>query len=73
MTEIFTDNLGNTYLFGTTYDPNTVVNPGVVGPVLQTFTGLCAGTTYEFILISFNGLGYSGYAGPITVYTLPVI
>ena len=71
MPKIFTDNLGNTYLFGATYDPNTVINPGVVGPVLQTFTGLCAGTTYEFILISFNGLGYSGYAGPITVYTLP--
>jgi len=71
MTEIFTDSQGNTYELGATFDPNTVLNPGITGSVTHTMTNLISGTTYEFIVVSYNNLGYSGYAGPLTVFILP--
>lgn len=71
MTDIIIDNQGNTYVFGATFGPNTSLNPGITGSVTHTFTNLISGTTYEFVVVAYNNLGYTGYAGPITVYVLP--
>jgi hypothetical protein len=56
---------GNIYIEGLTL-PN---NPGI-GTVNCVIGGLSADTPYEFIVVALNQNGYSGYAGPITVYTL---
>ena len=70
MTEIFTDNSGNTYTIGATVSPNTIINPGITGLVSYFFDNLIAGVTYEFVVVAYNGNGYSGYAGPITAYKI---
>jgi len=70
MTEIFTDNFGNTYSLGATVGPNILSNPGITGPVSYFFDNLVAGVTYEFVVVAYNGDGYSGYAGPITAYRI---
>lgn len=71
MPEIFTDNLGNTYELGLTFPANTVLNPGITGSVTNNFPNLTPGVTYEFIVVSYAEAGYTGYAGPITVYVVP--
>jgi len=70
MTEIFTDNLGNTYALGITYPANTFLNPGITGNVQNIFNGLSQGYTYNIILTAYNSEGFSGYAGPVSVKTL---
>lgn len=69
MTDIIIDNQGNTYNFGVTFPPNTNFNPGITGNVSRVFDGLSQGTTYSFVLVSYNNIGYSGYAGPVTTKT----
>jgi hypothetical protein len=56
---------GNTFISGATL-PGTPT----LGGVTYNLTGLSSGTTYYFAVIAFSDFGYSGWAGPIPVYTL---
>lgn len=70
MTEIFTDSSGNTYELAATISPNTAFNPGITGAVSYFFNELTAGISYDFVIVAFNGDGYSGFAGPITAFKI---
>jgi hypothetical protein len=59
---------GNTYTFGATVS----ANPGT-GTTSYVFGGLSSGSTYGFILWTFNGFGPSSIVGPITKVTLSSI
>ena len=56
---------GNTYTLGATVGPIS----GTGGSTSYFFGNLNSGTTYYFVVVSYNYAGYSGYAGPISVYT----
>jgi hypothetical protein len=55
---------GNTYVLGATYpaQANTGSVTGFIG-------NLNDGETYSFVVTAFNAVGYSGYAGPVSIFT----
>lgn len=58
---------GNTFTLGATL-PGTPT----MGSVVTNITGLSSGTTYYFAVVAFSNIsGYSGWAGPIVVFTYP--
>lgn len=62
---------GNTYTFGATVS----ANPGT-GTTSYVFGGLNSGSTYGFIVFSFNDLGYSSIVGPVvktTIFEMPEV
>lgn len=71
MTEIFTDNSGNTYSLFSTVGSNTIINPGITGGLTYFFNNITAGVTYEFVVVAYNGDGYTGYAGPNVIFLHP--
>lgn len=63
--QIFID--GNTFTLGATA-PGSIT----MGMINYELTGLSSGTTYYFSVVAFSDLsGYSGWGGPITVFTYP--
>jgi hypothetical protein len=56
---------GNTYTLGATVGPVS----GTGGSTSYFFGNLSGGQTYYFVVVSYNYSGFSGYAGPIAVYT----
>jgi len=56
---------GNTYILGATI--NRI--PGSGGSTSYSFDlqSILNGETYNFIIVSYNDAGFSGYAGPITL------
>lgn len=60
---------GHTYISG-----GNLAGTPTTGTASFNMTGLTSGITYYFAVVAFNDLaGYSGWAGPIAVYTLPEI
>lgn len=57
---------GNTYVLGA-----TLAGTATTGTASINITGLSGGITYWFAVVSFNGAGYSGFAGPIAIFTIP--
>lgn len=60
---------GNTYTLGATVGPIS----GNTGTTSYFFSNLTNGLTYYFVVVAYNYSGYSGYAGPIAVYSLTEI
>lgn len=56
---------GNTYTLGATVGPVA----GTGGSTSYFFGNLTSGQTYSFIVVAYNYSGFSGYAGPISVFT----
>jgi hypothetical protein len=67
---IITDQIqidGNTYTLGL-----TTAGSITTGPRSSEILGLSSGTTYYFAVVAFETLsGYSGWAGPVVVFTYP--
>ena len=59
---------GNTYTFGATVS----ANPGT-GTTSYVFGGLSSGSTFGFILRTFNEFGFSNFVGPSIIQTLSTI
>jgi hypothetical protein len=60
---------GNTYTLGATAGPIS----GTGGSTTYFFGNLTPGRTYYFAVVAYNYAGYSGYAGPISIYTPPAL
>ena len=58
---------GNTYTLGATVGPVS----GTGGSTSYFFGNLNDGQTYYFVVVSYNYSGFSGYAGPLAIYTPP--
>lgn len=58
---------GNTYTLGATVGP--IAGTGGSTNYFFSFQNLTNGSTYNFIVVSYNFSGFSGYAGPVSVYT----
>jgi hypothetical protein len=55
---------GNTYVLGATYPAQAGT-----GSVTGFIGNLNDGETYSFVVTSFNAVGSSGYAGPVSIFT----
>lgn len=55
---------GNTYTLGATVGPVS----GTGGSTSYFFNNLVGGQTYYFVVVAYNYSGFSGYAGPVSVY-----
>lgn len=58
---------GNTYTLGATVGPIS----GTGGSTSYFYNNLVGGQTYYFVVVAYNYSGFSGYAGPVSVYNPP--
>lgn len=58
---------GNTYTLGATVGRI----PGICGSTTYFFGGLSSGQTYSFVVVAYNFNGFSGFAGPVSAFTIP--